>query len=169
MFDISCPDLATEWYAHHHDLTTAKLAALWQTTEPLLLALHNVAETGARRRPRDRVSATMLADARRLLRDARKILAREPVVCGLLSLPEAPDWTELYWRLALVRTALRRYHERYTYFDEDGIEHVWATVEQARLERVREERALERRAAGDPDMDDDEDEYADEDHNELSD
>jgi hypothetical protein len=108
---------------------TDQMAALFDVTEPLLLALLPPVAAQAVRHPDAAVPETTLHEARVILRAARRILSHEVVAPGLLELRNGCGWAALATKLALAAAAFARFKaEHRSYFP--AVEgYMWTTRE----------------------------------------
>ncbi len=105
--------------------TSPRLVALYEAVHPALAALIGTVAPLATRRPAAPVPAAVVAEARRVLFDVRKIVSREPLFRGRLDLGPAADWASLAAKLALARVALAAFRSRYYEVDVATLSGFW--------------------------------------------
>ncbi len=106
------------------NVTHSNMWRLYEATLPLLVALCDMVRPLAARRANEAVSDGVASDARAVLADARRVLAREAVP-GVLEIRRTLDWATLLGKLELAIAAFAVYRNRYRYYDSRLALHVW--------------------------------------------
>jgi hypothetical protein len=111
----------------HEPETSERIVALYEVTRPALAALREAVAPVAVKRPDRCMTEVLVAAARVLLDDVRKIVSREPGRHELLEISSPLTWAELHTKLLLAEVALGAFRQRYYLFSSAMRIHYWNT------------------------------------------
>lgn len=124
---------------------TSGMVALFEAIHPQLNALHKSVVLHAARHPTGPVPAGLVADAGALLAATRRLISRQPLWRGRLTLSPSPGWAELDARLRLAFAACQAFKQLHFYYDRRDGDYAWRLVP-TRHPRRHHRRSLPRRA-----------------------